>query len=98
MIISNIYYLLRRNASHEDVVEKLKQLITIFDVLITTKDAIILALNSDFRDFEDALQSFSATLNGEIDLILTRNIKDFKSSKIAVMTPGNFVKTIKSAS
>jgi hypothetical protein len=33
-------------------------------------------------------------MNGQIDLIITRNIKDFKHSKIGVMTPGNFIKTI----
>jgi hypothetical protein len=32
-------------------------------------------------------------LNGQIDLIITRNIKDFKYSKIGVMTPGNYVKS-----
>jgi len=32
-------------------------------------------------------------LDGQIDLIITRNIKDFKYSKIGVMTPGNYVKS-----
>lgn len=94
VIISNVYYLLRQTATHEKVIEKLTQLISILDVLTTDKNTIIQALNSDFRDFEDALQNFSAELNGQIDLIITRNVKDFKNSKIGVMTPGNFVKTI----
>lgn len=94
VIISNVYYLLRQTATHEKVIEKLTQLISILDVLTTDKNTIIHALNSDFRDFEDALQNYSAELNGQIDLIITRNVKDFKNSKIGVMTPGNFVKTI----
>ena len=61
------------------------------------KDVILQALNSDFKDFEDALQNYSAELDKEIDLIITRNIKDFKNSKLAVMTPDNYMK-IKSAS
>ena len=32
-------------------------------------------------------------LDRQIDLIITRNIKDFKYSKIGVMTPGNYVKS-----
>ena len=61
------------------------------------KDVITQALNSDFKDFEDALQNYSAELDKEIDLIITRNIKDFKNSKLAVMTPDNYMKS-KSAS
>ena len=51
------------------------------------------ALNSGFKDFEDALQNFSATKYGDIDVILTRNIKDFKKSEIGVLTPETYLKT-----
>ncbi len=93
VIISNVYYLLRQNSTHEKVVEKLRQLITITEVLTTDKDAIQKALNSNFRDFEDALQNYSAELNGQIDVIITRNIKDFKNSSLGVMNPENYLKT-----
>jgi predicted nucleic acid-binding protein len=93
VIISNVYYLLRQTATHEKVIEKLTQLITITEVLITDKEAILQALNSNFKDFEDALQNYSAELNGQIDLIVTRNIKDYKNSALGVMTPGNYLKT-----
>lgn len=45
VILSNVYYLLRQHSTHEKVIEKLKLLITITEVLITDKDAIIQALN-----------------------------------------------------
>lgn len=93
VIISNVYYLLRQSSTHEKVVEKLTQLITITEVLITDKNAILKALNSNFRDFEDALQNYSAELDGQIDIIITRNIKDFKNSALGIMTPGNYFKT-----
>jgi hypothetical protein len=63
-------------------------------VLTTDKDAILQALNPDFRDFEDALQNYSAELNGQVDIIITRNIKDFKNSALGIMTPENYLKTI----
>jgi len=94
VIISNIYYLLRQTAAHEKVIEKLKQLITITEVLTTDRDVILKALNSNFKDFEDALQNYSAELNGQIDLIITRNVKDFKNSSLGVMTPDNYLKTV----
>ena len=97
VIISNVYYLLRQTASNEKVIEKLKLLVTITEILVMDKSVIIQALNSDFKDFEDALQNYAAELNNEIDLILTRNTKDFKNSSLTVMTPDNYIK-IKSAS
>ena len=97
VIISNVYFLLRQGSTHEKVIEKLKQLLTITDVLITDKDIIMTAMNSNFKDFEDALQNYSAESNGNVDLILTRNIKDFKNSSLAVMTPENYLKLIKAS-
>ena len=96
VIISNIYYLLRQTAKHEKVIEKLKLLVSITEILTIDKDVILQALNSDFKVFEDALQNYSAELDKEIDLILTRNTKDFKNSLLAVMTPDNYME-IKSA-
>jgi predicted nucleic acid-binding protein len=94
VICSNVYYLLRKTSKHEKVIEKLSQLLTFIDVLQMDKEIIIEALNSKFKDFEDALQNFSATKAGNIDAIVTRNIKDFTKSKIGVLTPDNFIKTI----
>ena len=92
VIISNVYYLLRQTAKHEKVIEKLAMLVSITEILIIERDAILHALGSNFKDFEDALQNYSAETNKEIELIVTRNIKDFKNSSLAVMTPDNFIK------
>jgi predicted nucleic acid-binding protein len=92
VIISNVYYLLRQIAKHEKVVEKLKLLVSITEILVIDKAIIVQALNSPFKDFEDALQNYSAEFVEEIDIILTRNTKDFKNSLLAVMTPDNFMK------
>jgi len=49
-------------------------------------DKIIeLALASDFMDFEDAIQYYTAVENG-VDVIITRNLRDFKTSKLPVLT------------
>ena len=94
IIISNTYYLLRRTAKHEKVIEKLKQLLTITHVLQMDRLVIEKALNSEFKDFEDALQNFSAINYGEIEVIVTRNVRDFKKSEIGILTPESFVKLI----
>lgn len=94
VIISNVYYILRQTSTHEKVIEKLTQLISITEVLTTDREVILKALISNFKDFEDALQNYSAELNGQIDLIVTRNVKDFKNSSLGVMTPDNYIKTV----
>lgn len=92
VIYSNLYYLLRQTARHEKVMENLKLLFSFTNVLIMDKEVVGNALNSNFRDFEDSLQNFSAAKNGEIDTIVTRNLKDFRKSRIGVLTPESFIK------
>lgn len=51
------------------------------------KQTVLEALNSNFKYFEDALQNFSAKNEKGIEIIVTRNIKDYKASELSVMTP-----------
>jgi predicted nucleic acid-binding protein len=94
VILSNVYYLLRQTDKHDKIIDKLQQLMEIIDVLLIDKNIIKQALSSDFKDFEDALQNFSAEKDGQIDVIITRNMKDFKKSKLGVMTPKEYLKLV----
>ncbi|MEQ9102713.1 MAG: PIN domain-containing protein [Imperialibacter sp.] len=94
VIYSNVYYLLRQTARHDKVIDHLKQLLMITDVLLMDKEVVSNALNSGFKDFEDGLQNFAAMKNGGIDVILTRNLKDFSKSEIGVLTPESYIKSI----
>lgn len=94
VICSNLYYLLRQRAQHEKVIDKLKLLMSITDVLVMDKEVVFQALNSGFNDFEDALQNFSAIKSGNVEVIITRNVKDFKNSTIGALTPENYLRTI----
>jgi len=92
VIISNVYYLLNKIGKHEVIVEKLKQLLNIIDIVEINKDIIIDALNSNFKDFEDALQNYAAENSNIIKIILTRNTKDYQKSKLAVFSPEMYLK------
>jgi predicted nucleic acid-binding protein len=94
VMISNVYYLLRKTAKHEKIIESLKTLLNIIDIALINKETVLNALNSDFKDFEDALQNFSAQNQTEISVIVTRNIKDYKTSTLSVMTPENYLKAL----
>jgi len=91
VIYSNVYYLLRQTASHAKVIEKLNQLSTITHVLTMDEQTVRQALNSEFSDFEDALQNTSAMQAKKIQTILTRNIKDYRNSALAILTPKEYL-------
>ena len=93
IIISNVYYLLRKTASHIQVITQLRFLMSIINVLVVNKETILQAINSPFKDFEDALQNYSAESDKTIDVIVTRNVKDYKDSMLSVQTPDTFLKT-----
>lgn len=94
IMVSNFYYLLKKTAKHEKVIDNLKLLLNIVDVTTTNKKVVLEALNSEFKDFEDALQNFSAQNDEKITIILTRNVKDYKTSNLSIMTPENYLKII----
>lgn len=94
VMISNIYYLLRKTATHAKVIENLKMLMKIINISMINKQTVLDALHSAFKDFEDALQNFSAQNEKGINTIITRNIKDYKTSKLSVMTPDTFLQTM----
>ena len=94
LCLNNVYYLLRKIIEHKRTITILQKLIEISGVLSVDKRVVISALNSKFNDFEDAIQHFSAVENGDVDMIITRNLKDYKQSKIVVMTAGSFVATM----
>ena len=91
VIYSNCYYLLRKTASHNKVVRQLRKLLDILNVLVTDKETLVQALDSEFNDFEDAIQSFYAIQHGEIQAVITRNTKDYRKSNLPVFTPDEFL-------
>ncbi|SDZ82574.1 PIN domain-containing protein [Arachidicoccus rhizosphaerae] len=93
VMISNVYYILRKTARHEKVIESLKKLLNIIEVAQINKQTVLNALHSGFKDFEDALQNFAADNEKDVSIIITRNIKDYKTSELSVMTPGIYLKT-----
>ena len=95
--ITDIYYLTYR-ASHnnESTRQILKTLLGLFDILDTAAIDCRKALSSDITDYEDAVMCETAE-RCEVDCIVTRNEKDYRKSKVKIMTSGEFVKVLESA-
>lgn len=92
--ISNIYYILNKSFNYKMIMNHLKKLLSFVEISKTDKNAIIQAMNSNFKDFEDALQHFSASNEIKMDYIITRNTKDYKFSEIKVITPQRFLDSL----
>jgi predicted nucleic acid-binding protein len=88
---ANLNYLLSRQYSAEQARMKLLKFKTLVTTLSVTDKIVELALSSEFRDFEDGLQYYTASENG-IKILLTRNLKDFRTAEIIVMTAEQYLK------
>lgn len=94
LTIANTSYALLRQMDSNMAKSILRKLRLIVNILPLDDKIIGLALNDEnFHDFEDGLQYFTAIENGQ-DLIITRNLKDFKNSKLPIMTAKQFIKMI----
>ena len=89
--IANIYYILRKTGGDGNARLFLSKLLKYVTVISIDHATVIEALNSNFSDFEDALQHYSAIKN-QCSCIITRNVDDYKTSKINVYLPNEFLK------
>lgn len=94
LCLADANYILSKQIPGIEVRKILRNFKVLVNVLPLDDKISDLALNSEFRDFEDAIQYFTAIENDQ-DLIVTRNQPDFKESKIPVMTAGEFINSIK---
>lgn len=94
LTIANTSYALLRQMDSNKAKSVLRKLRLILKVLPLDDKIIGLALNDEtFSDFEDGLQYFTAIEN-EQELIITRNLKDFKNSKLPTMTAKQFIESL----
>jgi predicted nucleic acid-binding protein len=90
---TTIDYVLNKYESSEAVLNKLRKFKIICEVCEVNEETIDKALNSNFKDFEDAVQYFTA-LQSNCSIIITRNGKDFKNSTIPIMTAEEYLSSI----
>ncbi len=92
LTFANTNYILLKVKTQDEAKAILRKFKLLADVLPLDSRIVDLALNdTNFNDFKDALQYYTAIENN-LDAIITRNLKDFKKSKIPVMTAEQYVK------
>lgn len=88
-----LFYLLSKELSREKAIKTLEKIRIVFSVAAVDQKVIDLSLTSDFKDFEDAVQYYSA-VQVKADCLITRNKDDYIDDKIPVLTPEEFLASL----
>ena len=89
-VFCNVFYILRKELGIEKAKSVLRKLRLLIKIIDSSEKTIDCALNSEFSDFEDAIQCYTAQ-NHQISIIVTRNVKDYKTAGIIVQNPETFL-------
>ena len=90
--VMNTLYITRKAYSMKQQKEILLSVCDIVDVIgVDRKHMISILENDDFSDTEDCFQMKCAEISYS-DLIVTRNINDYKYSSVQAITPDEFIK------
>lgn len=85
-----LYYLLSKELKQEKAIKILEKVMIVFHVAAVDGRVVDLSLASSFRDFEDAVQYYSA-IQAKADCLITRNKGDYKVDILPVLTPEEFL-------
>jgi len=91
--ITDIFYLAQKDIGKKPAIEALKKLLRVFKPATVTDGNIYQALAMDWDDFEDSVQ-YVVGESFAVDYIVTRNVQDFASGSIPVVTPEQFIQAI----
>jgi predicted nucleic acid-binding protein len=95
--VTTLFYLIRKARGKNLARESIRDILSVFEIAPVDKRDLLLALELDFTDFEDAVQ-FAAAKQMSVDFIITRNIKHYRKSTIPVLTPDLFLAAMNSVS
>ncbi len=87
---ANIMYVMRKQLTPEQIEDVFRKLKLIFSFSALNSTVLEKAVNMKWDDFEDAIQSATAE-SIHADYIITRNLKDFRQSKVMALLPGELL-------
>jgi len=88
-----LYYILAKELKRDKAMRVLEKVRIVFRVATVNEKVIDLSLASDFKDFEDAVQCYSAVL-AKVDCLITRNKADYITDILSIMTPEEFLAAV----
>jgi len=84
--MTTLDYLISKSVNKKQAKIEIKKLLTIFRIAEVNSIVLELSVNSKFSDFEDAVQYYSGEYC-EVDGLVTRNTKDYKTANLPIYTP-----------
>ncbi|MDB9509797.1 PIN domain-containing protein [Kamptonema animale CS-326] len=90
---SDLYYIIRKAKGRDLTLEFVRNISTFCQVATVDRAVISMALNANFKDFEDAIQYSTAVIN-QLDAIITRNQKDFPVTTPRILTPAQLIQEL----
>jgi len=88
-----LFYILAKELKRDKAMRVLEKVRIVFRVATVDEKVIDLALASDCKDFENAVQCYSA-VNAKADCLITRNKTDYLTGILSIMTPEEFLAAI----
>lgn len=85
-----LFYILAKELKRDKAMKVLEKVRIVFRVAAVDEKVIDLSLASDFRDFGDAVQYYSA-VSAKADCLITRNKTDYITDDLSIMTPEEFL-------
>lgn len=89
--ITTTYYILTKLSTEKNARTLITELIDVLQIIPVDKGILKLAFSSEFKDVEDSVQHYSALASGNIDFIVTRNLRDYRLSLLPVAGPEEMV-------
>lgn len=90
IVLANVDYIITKYSNKSKSRKAIKSLRKNLSILPMDEEIVDTALESEFSDFEDAMQHYAAKKYG-IDFIVTRNKKDYAKGCIKVVTAKEYI-------
>lgn len=90
---SDLYYIIRKDQGRDLALDFLRNIVTFCQVASVDRAIISMALTTNFRDFEDAIQYSTAVVN-QIHTIVTRNPQYFPVTMPRILTPNQLIQEL----
>jgi predicted nucleic acid-binding protein len=91
--ITTLDYLITKSLNRKKAKHEIQKILNLFQIASVNSMVLNLAINSEFKDFEDAVQYYSGKCS-KVDTLVTRNTKDYNSSELPVYSPDEFLKMV----
>jgi len=88
--VSTLHYLIGRESNKKEADEIIEKLLTLFEVSSVTKKVLYDVSINNGLDYEDSV-IYTSAFYSEIDIIVTRDKRGFKESKISTLNPKEFL-------